>query len=188
MSLVASAGELVYCYNVIRPTHVMPIHGEWRHLTANAELAIRTGVNPDNVLIAEDGVVIDLIDQQASITGRVPAGMVFVDGVTVGGASEDALNERRRLAEDGGITILAILDPTTGTLTEPVEFFAHGLVHSDDWTTDVTASINDAVAKANKTRLLDALALERLMTSTVARWMQRRYRSNPVITSVVVTE
>ena len=184
----ASAGELVYCYNVIRPSHVMPIHGEWRHLTANGDLAIRTGINPDNVHIAEDGVVIDLIDRQARITGRVPAGMVFVDGVTVGGASEDALNERRRLAEDGGITILAILDTSTGALTEPVEFFAHGLVHSDDWTKDATASINDAIAKANKSKLLDAPALERLMTSTVARRMQRRYRSNPVITSIVVAE
>ncbi|MEX1078109.1 MAG: ribonuclease J [Homoserinimonas sp.] len=184
----ASAGELVYCYNLIRPSFVMPIHGEWRHLTANADLAIRTGINPDNVLIAEDGVVIDLVNGHASITGRVPAGLVFVDGTTVGGASEDALNERRRLAEDGGITILAILDTNTGALAEPVEFFAHGLVHSDEWTTEVAKSIEEAVAKANKKKLMDAPDLERLMTSTVARWMQRRYRSRPVITSVVVTE
>ncbi len=184
----ASAGELVYCFNLIRPAHVMPVHGEWRHLTANADLAIRTGIDPEHVLITEDGVVVDLVDGHATITGRVQAGLVFVDGVTVGGASEDALNERRRLAEDGGITILGILDTATGALAEPVEFFTHGLVHTDDWTTDVTESINQAIQKANQTKLLDGPTLERLMTTTVARWMQRRYRSSPVITSIVVTE
>ena len=70
----ASAGELVYCYNIVQPRNVMPVHGEWRHLRANADLAIRTGVAPERVVIAEDGVVVDLVDGRASITGKVPAG------------------------------------------------------------------------------------------------------------------
>lgn len=184
----ASAGELVYCYNVIRPAHVMPIHGEWRHLTANAELATRTGIAGDSVLIAENGVTVDLVKGRATITGRVPAGMVFVDGMTIGEESEEAMNERRRLAEDGGITVLAILDTKTGRLAEPVEFFAHGLVHAKEWTNDVTRSIDQAVTQANKNKTLDATELEQLLTRTVARFMERRFRSKPVITSIVVSE
>ena len=84
----ASAGELVYCYNVVKPRNVMPVHGEWRHLRANGDLAIRTGVHPKGVVLAEDGVAVDLVDGRASITGKVPAGNVYVDGETVGGATE----------------------------------------------------------------------------------------------------
>ncbi len=58
----ASAGELLYCYNIVKPSNVMPVHGEWRHLVANAELAIATGVPRERVVVAEDGVVVDLVD------------------------------------------------------------------------------------------------------------------------------
>src|SRR5699024_3688109 len=61
----ASAGELLYCYNIVRPKNVMPVHGEWRHLVANGDLAIATGVPAENVLLAEDGVVVDLVEGQA---------------------------------------------------------------------------------------------------------------------------
>ncbi len=87
----ASAGELVYCYNIVQPSNVMPVHGEWRHLVANGALAVRTGVPQANVVLAEDGVVVDLVEGRASVTGKVPAGLVFVDGMTVGGATEASL-------------------------------------------------------------------------------------------------
>ncbi len=68
----ASAGELAYCYNIVRPSSVLPVHGEWRHLRANADIAIRTGVEPKRALIGHDGAVIDLVDGQASIVGNRP--------------------------------------------------------------------------------------------------------------------
>ena len=69
-------GRLVYCYNIVQPSNVMPVHGEWRHLTANGALAVRTGVpaGAENVVLAEDGVVVDLVDGKATITGKVAAG------------------------------------------------------------------------------------------------------------------
>ncbi|WP_372983913.1 ribonuclease J [Microbacterium sp.] len=184
----ASAGELVYCYNIIKPKHVMPIHGEWRHLTANADLATRTGIDEDRVLIAENGVTVDLINGQARISGRVPAGMVYVDGVTIGGESESAMNERRRLAEDGGITVLAILNTATGKLAEPIEFFTQGLVHATEWTTDAAHAIDQALGRASKKQLDDPEQTEALITKALARFMDRKYRSTPVITAIVVSE
>ena len=76
----ASAGELLYCYNIIKPRNVMPVHGEFRHMRANADLARASGVPDENVVIAEDGVVVDLVDGRARITGKVDCGYVFVDG------------------------------------------------------------------------------------------------------------
>ena len=183
----ASAGELVYCYNIVKPTNVMPVHGEWRHLKANAELAIRTGVAADQVLVAEDGVVVDLIDGRARITGRVAVDLVFVDGMTVGAThSKTAMAERLQLSEDGAITILGILDTRTGRLTEPVEFISRGFVHDNDWIHGATKSIDDAMRTANKVKTVEGPELEELFTQSVTRWMQRKYRRSPVITSVVV--
>jgi ribonuclease J len=182
----ASAGELVYCYNTVRPRNVMPVHGEWRHLKANAELAIRTGIDAERVLIVEDGVVVDLVDGRATVTGRVPAPYVYVDGMSVGKASAEAMEDRRRLAEDGTITILGILDTATGLLTEPIDFFARGFVQDGDWIRDASKVIDDAMDAANKNKILTGQQLEDLLTRTISRWSQRRYRRSPVITSIVI--
>ncbi|NKX52420.1 ribonuclease J, partial [Arthrobacter deserti] len=82
----ASAGELVYCYNLVRPRNVMPLHGEHRHLKANAELAVRTGVDPKKALVVEDGTVIDLKDGVARVAGSVPADYVYVVDMVAGAA------------------------------------------------------------------------------------------------------
>ena len=187
----ASAGELVYCYNLVKPTNVMPVHGEWRHLKANADLAIRTGVDADRVLIVEDGVVVDLIDGKARITGRVPVELVFVDGMTVGGedaqkVSQEAMAHRVKLAEEGAITILGILNTKTGLLAEPVEFISRGFVHDAEWVRGATKAIDDAMKAANKIKLVDGPALEHIFADSVTRWMQRKYRRHPVITAIVV--
>ncbi len=79
----ASAGELLYLYNAVRPTNAMPVHGEWRHLRANAALAKATGVPEERIVLAEDGVVVDMVDGLAEIVGRVPVGHVYVDGLSV---------------------------------------------------------------------------------------------------------
>ena len=80
----AAAGELLYLYNMVKPANVMPVHGEVRHLHANARLAVKTGVDPQQVIIAADGTVVDLVDGKASIVGEVPCGYVYVDGASVG--------------------------------------------------------------------------------------------------------
>ena len=84
----ASAGELLFIYNAVRPSNVMPVHGEWRHLRANSALAVATGVPAQRVVLAEDGVVVDLVDGVASVSGRVHVGHVYVDGLSVGDVGE----------------------------------------------------------------------------------------------------
>ena len=127
----ASAGELVYCYNIVQPSNVMPVHGEWRHLRANADLAITTGVAAENVVIAEDGVVVDLVDGHAKITGKVPAGNVYVDGIEVGGVTEATLATGARWPRRASSRSLAIVDADTGKLAEPPDFLVRGFVHDD---------------------------------------------------------
>ena len=182
----ASAGELVYCYNLVQPANVMPVHGEWRHLRANADLAIKTGVPAANVVIAEDGVVVDLIDGRAKITGKVPAGYVYVDAQTVGGVTESALRDRRTLAEEGVVTILAIVDADTGRLAEPPDFLVRGFVHEDDAFDGAIKVIEKTLARAASEGIGDAHQLEQMLTRDVGRWSQRAFGRRPMIIPLVI--
>ncbi len=181
----ASAGELSYCYNIVRPANVMPIHGEWRHLRANADLAIRTGVDPDRAIIAEDGSVIDLVNGRATITGTVPAGLVYVDAMTVGGATEDSLKVRRNLAEEGVVTIVAIVDAATGKLTERPDFLAHGF-EQDDSTFDTAVPVIQKVLTAATKDGTSPEQIEALIRAAMATWAFRKYRRSTLIIPVII--
>lgn len=124
------AGELLFLYNAARPSNVMPIHGEWRHIRANKELAVSTGVKPENVVLAQNGVVVDLVDGRARVVGQVPIGNLFVDGVTMGDVDADVLADRAEMREGGLITVTAVIDNRTGRPLEKPRAQARG--YSDD--------------------------------------------------------
>ncbi len=182
----ASAGELVYCYNIVKPKNVMPVHGESTHLHANGELAVKTGVPTDRVILARDGVTVDLANGIATISGKVGAGLVYVDGQTVGRATEDTLKERRLLREGGIITVLALVDPTTNTLAEPLEFLTRGFVHDDHTFDGASAEVEKALERASGDRIQDVERLEGLIGTAVSRYIQRTYRREPVVIAIVV--
>jgi ribonuclease J len=182
----ASAGELVYCYNIVQPKNVMPVHGEYRHLRANADLAISTGLAKDRVVLAEDGVVVDLIDGKAKIAGKVRAGNIYVDAQTVGGVTEATLKDRRTLAEEGVVTVLAIVDADTGKLADPPDFLVRGFVHEDGAFDPAVAVIEKCLARAAAEGIGDAHQLEQLLARDVARWAHRTFRRNPLIIPLVI--
>jgi ribonuclease J len=184
----ASAGELAYCYNIVGPRNVMPVHGEWRHLRANADIAIRTGIDPERVVVAEDGVVVDLVDGRVKATGKVPAGYVYVTGTTVGGIDEASLKDRRTLASEGVITVVAIVDTRDGRLAEQPDFLVRGFEPHDSSVRDAVPAIEQALAKAAQEGVGDRRQLEDLIARAVAQWAWRSHRRNPIVLPVVVEE
>ncbi|WP_341925703.1 ribonuclease J [Nocardioides psychrotolerans] len=182
----ASAGELVYCYNIVKPRNVMPIHGEYRHLRANADLAISTGMDPKTVVLAEDGVVVDLVDGKVSITGKVAAGNIYVDAQTVGGVTEATLKDRRTLAEEGVVTVLAIVDADTGELADPPDFLVRGFVHEKGAFDPATAVIERTLARAASEGIGDARQLEQMLARDVGRWAHKTFRRSPLIIPIVI--
>ncbi|ADB32268.1 beta-lactamase domain protein [Kribbella flavida DSM 17836] len=182
----ASAGELVYCYNLVKPRNVLPVHGEFRHLKANAALATSTGVPAERVIIAEDGVVVDLHKGRARITGKVEAGYVYVDAMTVGGVTEANLKDRRTLGEEGVVTVVLLVDANTGKLAEPPDFLARGFVHDDTTFKPVIPVIEEALAKAAAEAIGDASQLEQLVGRAVGNWTYRHWRRRPVVIPVVI--
>ena len=183
----ASAGELLYCYNVLRPRNVMPVHGEIRHLIANGNLAKATGVRPEGVIIAEDGAVIDLAGGVAKQVGRIDASYIFVDGTTVGDISEAELTDRRILGEEGFITIVAVVDPRNETVVSGPDVHARGFAENDSVFDDIVGDVAKELVAAMREGTDDAYRLQQVMRRVIGRWVSSRFRRRPMIIPVVVT-
>lgn len=182
----ASAGELLYCYNILRPRNVLPVHGEHRHLYANADLAIQTGVPPRNVILGQDGIVVDLKDGVASVAGQLDIGYVYVDGSTVGEITDADLKDRRVLAEEGFISIFCAVDFTTGQCVVGPEIQSRGFAEDDSVFDDVRPQIAKAIAEAAANGTRDAHAFSQVVRRTVGRWVNTKHRRRPMIVPVVI--
>ncbi|MFL0712973.1 MAG: ribonuclease J [Microcella pacifica] len=182
----ASAGELMYFYNILQPTHVMPVHGEQRHLVANAQIAIDTGVPEKNVLLTEDGTVVDLKDGKASIVGQLDIGFVYVDGSTVGEITDADLKDRRILAEEGFISIFVAVDAQTGKVVVGPEIHARGFAPDEAIFEDVKPQIIKALTDAAENGTRDGHAFSQAIRRVVGRWVNTQHRRRPMIVPVVI--
>ena len=182
----ASAGELLYCYNIVRPRNVMPVHGEWRHRVANAELAVATGVPRDRVVVAEDGVVVDLVDGVASIAGAVPCGYVYVDGASVGEADDALLKDRRILGDEGFVSVIVVIDASTGAVVAGPEVTARGFIEAQARFDEVVPQLVEALARATADGITDTYQLQQVIRRCVGGWMGRTIRRRPMIIPVVI--
>ena len=182
----APAGELLFVLNLTRPANFMPVHGEWRHLRAHARLAELTGVPHENVVIAEDGIVVDLVDGRAAIAGAVPCGYVYVDGLSVGEVTESSLKDRRILGDEGFVSVVVVVDSTTGKVVGGPEIHARGSGIDDAAFLDVRPRIEEQLAYAAADGINDAHQLRQILRRTVGRWVNENYRRRPMIIPVIV--
>jgi ribonuclease J len=183
----ASSGELMYCYNIVRPRNVMPVHGETRHLVANGDIAVRTGVPRERVVLAEDGVVVDLVEGLARVVGAVPCGYVYVDGSSVGEITDADLKDRRVLGEEGFISIIVVVDSGTGKVLAGPEIQARGFAEGDQVFDSVLPQIEAALAEATSQGQTDTYQLQQVVRRVVGRWVGGKLRRRPMIIPVVVS-
>ena len=180
----ASQGELLYTYNIVQPRNVMPVHGEIRHLVANANLAKSTGV--PNVIVAADGDVVDMAGGVAKVVGRVDASYIFVDGSTVGDISESSLTDRQILGEEGFISIVAAVDLRQGTLVAGPDVHARGFVEDPNAFDTITADIRGALIGALNDGTDDVHTLSQVMRRAMGQWVSRSFHTRPMIVPVVI--
>ncbi|MGJ6981190.1 ribonuclease J [Aestuariimicrobium soli] len=181
----AAAGELLYCYNILKPRNVMPVHGEVRHLVANAALAMKTGLSSKNVIITEDGGVVDLANHQARLVGKIDASYIFVDGSSVGDITESQLTDRRILGEEGFISIVAAVNLHDRSLVSGPEITARGFAEDVDFDT-VTEEVRAVLLRGLKDGAEDAYQLQQQVRRVMGRWVNQKHRRRPMIVPVVV--
>ena len=182
----AAAGELLYCYNILQPRNVMPVHGEYRHLMANAKLAQDTGIPAENTIIAENGTVVDLRGGVAKVVGQLDLGFVYVDGSTVGEITDADLKDRRILSEEGFISVIVVVDAATGRIITGPEVHARGFAEDDSVFDDVKPKIAAALTEAAQSGVRDTHALSQVVRRTIGRWVNQRLRRRPMIVPLVI--
>ncbi|RRD52181.1 ribonuclease J [Buchananella hordeovulneris] len=182
----ASAGELLYCYNIVQPKNVMPVHGEIRHLVANGALAVQTGISAERVMLAEDGVVVDVRDGKAQIVGAVPCGHIYVDGSSVGEISEAELVDRRILSEEGFITVFAAVDTARGVVLAGPQIQARGMAEDDAVFTEILPELERVLAQAVDRFNGDTREIQQALRQSLGRWVSRQLKRRPMIVPVVV--
>ena len=182
----APAGELLFLYNAVRPSNVMPVHGEWRHLRANAALAVKTGVPEESVVLAENGVVVDLVDGKAAITGRVEVGRVYVDGLAVGDIGESTLGDRLVLGEGGFISITVAVDSTTGRAVSRPTLSGRGFSDDPKALDAVLPLIEDELSRSELEGITDTHRIAQAVRRVVGKWVGETYRRRPMIVPTVI--
>jgi ribonuclease J len=182
----AAAGELLYCYNLVKPKNVMPIHGEWRHLRSNAELAIKTGVLRTNTIVVDNGIVVDMADGYVDIAGAIPVGFVYVDGQSVGEITESSLKDRRILGEEGFISVVVVVDSQSGKIVAGPDIHARGFTEDQGLFDEVKGMIEKALATAVGNGINGTHQLTQVVRRTVGSWVGEEHRRKPMIVPVVI--
>lgn len=183
----ACAGELLYTYNIVQPRNAMPIHGEARHLVANAKLAQATGIDAEHVVVAEDGDVVDLAGGRVRKVGQVEAPYIFVDGSTVGDLSESTMSDRQILGEEGFISIVAAVDLRSQAIVAGPDVNARGFLEDPGIFNDVALQIRQGLVDALAEGIDDEHRLQQVMRRIVGRWVSKQFNRRPMIIPVVVT-
>lgn len=182
----SAQGELLYCYNIVEPEYVMPVHGEARHLVANGAIAVKTGVPAENVLLTEDGTVIDMHDGECKIVGEVPCGHVYVDGSSIGEIGEAELKDRLTLGEEGFIAIFAVVNGQDRSIITGPHIQARGMAEDDSVFDEIMPDVTKALVDALESESADSYQMQQAMRRVVGRWVARKLRRSPMIIPTVI--
>jgi len=181
----AYAGELLFLYNGVRPRNVMPVHGTWRHLRANAELAAKTGVPEDRIMLAENGVSVDLVAGRASIAGAVPVGKMFVDGLILGDVGDTTLGERLILSS-GFVAVTIVLRRGTGRPAAPPHLHSRGFSEDPKALEPAVRMVEEELENLAAERVNDPTRVAQAVRRTVGKWVGETYRRQPMIIPTVI--
>ncbi|OBK77597.1 ribonuclease J [Mycobacterium sp. 1164985.4] len=181
----AYAGELLFLYNGVRPRNVMPVHGTWRMLRANAGLAARTGVPEENIVLAENGVSVDLVAGRASIAGAVPTGKMFVDGLITGDVGDAVVGERLTLSS-GFIGITVVLQRGTGKPAAAPHLHSRGFSEDPKALEPAIRKVEEALEALVAERVTDINRIAQASRRAVGKWVGETYRRQPMIVPTVI--
>jgi ribonuclease J len=172
-----------------KPKHFIPIHGEFRMQVQHGRLAIETGVLPENVFIIENGVPIEILPDGSARRGQpVPAGYVFVDGLSVGDVGEIVLRDRRQLANDGMFLVVVTVDKQTGAVIGRPEIVTRGFVHGNEQDPIIEEAATRVVAAIENPgdHISEIALLKSQIKDAVSHFLYEQTKRRPMVFPVVV--
>jgi len=183
----AAREELKIVHRLVRPRHFVGIHGEYRHLVMHRDLAISLGMADDDAIVLTDGDVLEIDDDGARVTDKVPADYVYVDGLGIGDVDQILLRDRAHLATDGMVVVVAAVGRQTGKLVRPPEVMSHGFVGSDD-EPELLEGVQQLVTNklGGEGDRVDWTAIHETLKDDVAAFLHNRTHRHPLVLPVMM--
>lgn len=178
-------GELLFLYNGVRPRHVIPAHGTWRMLRANAALAMGTGVPAESILFAENGVSVDLVAGRAAISGAVPVGKPLVDGLVDGDVGDATLGERLILSS-GFIAVTVVVHRESGKPAAPPHLHSRGFSEDPKALEPAARNVDAELEALAADNVTDPARIAQAVRRTVGKWVGETYRRQPMIVPTII--
>jgi ribonuclease J len=182
----ANQEEIRTLYGLVRPKAVMPIHGEYRMQAANARMAADSGVPADSIVIAENGSVVEIGPSGVSIVDNIESGVTFVDGLGVGDIGDVALRDRRHMAEDGVLIIVATLASQNGTRSAAAEVIARGFAETGPLLEEMRVEAEGVLHELLADGVVEIKLLQEHLHDGVGQLVYDRTKRRPMILPVVV--
>ncbi len=181
--------EIKLIYTLVRPKYAIPVHGEFKHLKAQAKIARELGFAKENIFILQSGEVLELTEEKAQITGKVPVGDILVDGLGVGDVGNIVLRDRQHLAEDGILIVVLGLDSATDELVSGPDIVSRGFVYvreSDELMEEARGVINEAVEGCLSRGIADWGKLKSSIKDALGEFVWKKTKRRPMILPIIM--
>ena len=181
--------EIKLLYSLVRPKYAIPVHGEYKHLKAHAKIAADLGMAKENIFILSSGDVLEMTDEKATITGKVPVGGILVDGLGVGDVGNIVLRDRQHLAEDGIMIVVLALDSANSCLISGPDIVSRGFVYvreSDELMDEARSLMYDAVEDCLSRGITDWGRIKSGMKDTLSDYVWKKTKRRPMILPIIL--
>ena len=185
----ASQEELKIMHNLVRPKFFMPVHGEYRHLVKHAKLAESLGMDRKNIMIAENGSIIELTKDKICISGKVTSGKVLIDGLGVGDVGNIVLRDRRQLSQDGIMIVVVGVEKAAGQIVSGPDIVSRGFVYvreAEDLIGEAREKVQEALDKCEEKNNTDWSALKTAIRDSLGRFLYVKTRRRPMIIPIIM--
>lgn len=180
--------ELKLMQALVKPKFFVPVHGEFRHLKIHAELAKQMGVKANHIIISDIGKVIEMGGKSIKVTGTVPAGRVFVDGTGVGDVGNVVLRDRKHLAQDGMVVVVAAVSGNDGTLVTEPDIITRGFVYvkeSEELITELKFVAAEAIEECARRNINDWANMKNTVKSRISDCLYKKTKRSPMVLPVI---
>ena len=181
--------EIKLVYSLLKPKYAIPVHGEYRHLIAQKEVAMSLGYDKEDVIIAKSGDVIELSDEKVAIVGKVHTGAILVDGLGVGDVGNIVLSDRQNLAENGIIIVVLTLEKYTGQLVAGPDIVTRGFVYvreAEELLDEARAIVTDSVLRCLDKNITDWSKIKNIIKDDLSEYLWKKMKRNPVILPIIM--
>lgn len=181
--------EIKLIYTLVQPRYAIPIHGEFKHRKAQANIARQLGIPKENILMIQSGDVLELDEEHAEVTGQVQNGMILVDGLGVGDVGNVVLRDRQHLAEDGIMIVVMALEQYTGALASGPDIVSRGFVYvkeSDELMENMRVVVSDAVDSCLDRGITDWGKLKGTIKDSLSDYIWKKTKRRPMILPIIM--